>query len=85
MQYKGRYNFFDAAGINTYPFTARQNKVTLSDLVSPKDIADLAIDLPEETAGDIETVAKKIVEARKASRPVIVFTGAHLIKNGLGP
>jgi hypothetical protein len=41
--------------------------------------------LPDKTVNDIEVIADAIVSARKADNPVIIFTGAHLIKNGLGP
>ena len=85
MDYKGKYNVFDTSKINTYPLSTRSNKVTLEDLVRPADIDGLAIDLPERTRGEIETIAEAIVSARKADRPVVLFTGAHLIKNGLGP
>lgn len=33
----------------------------------------------------IKEIALQIVRARKAKKAVILFTGAHLIKNGLGP
>ena len=33
----------------------------------------------------METAAQAIVSARKEGKPVIVFTGGHLIKNGLTP
>ena len=85
MDYKGKYKVFDSDGIITYPLRQRANKVTLKDLVRPVDVEKLVIDLPRETRGDIETVAEAIVSARKAGRPVVLFTGAHLIKNGLGP
>jgi len=49
------------------------------------DIEKITIDLPEKTCSDIETVARSIVSSRKADKPVVIFTGAHLIKNGLGP
>ncbi|MFB0555815.1 MAG: hypothetical protein ACETWQ_21120 [Phycisphaerae bacterium] len=85
MQYDGKYNVFDSSKIDTYPLSTRSNKVTLNDLVRPMDIDHIAIDLPEKTCSDIETIAGAVVSSRKADKPVVLFTGAHLIKNGLGP
>ncbi len=85
MQYDGRYNAFDLARVSTYPLRTRANKVMLDDLVRPADIDKLKLDLPDKVRADIETIARAIVSSRKAGKPVVVFTGAHLIKNGLGP
>jgi hypothetical protein len=85
MEYEGRYQAFDATRIRTYPLCTRSNKVRLNDLVYPKDPAAYQFDLPEKVQEDIRTVAEAIVAARGAGQPVILFTGAHLIKNGLGP
>jgi len=85
MEYEGRYKAFDATRIRTYPLRTRSNKVKLNDLVFPKDLATLVFDLPENVQGDIRTVAEAVVAARHEKKPVILFTGAHLIKNGLGP
>ena len=85
MHYDGKYNVFDLNRINTYPLGTRSNKVTLNDLVRPADLDNFVIDLPDKTCSDIETVARAIVSGRKADKPVVLFTGAHLIKNGLGP
>jgi hypothetical protein len=85
MEYEGRYKAFDATRIRTYPLRTRSNKVKLSDLVFTKDLAGLAFDLPQMVWQDIRTVAEAIVAARHENKPVILFTGAHLIKNGLGP
>jgi len=85
MQYDGKYNVFDLNKINTYPLSTRSNKVTLDDLVMPGDIDDVVIDLPDKIVSDIEAIAGAIVSGRKSDKPVILFTGAHLIKNGLGP
>jgi hypothetical protein len=85
MDYNGKYNVFDPNRIDTYPLSTRTNKVTLDDLVFPADIEALTIDVSEEARGGIEAVARAIISARKAERPVVLFTGAHLVKNGLGP
>ena len=85
MQYKGSFGFFDAAQINTYPLAQRTNKVKITDLVTVDKVADINIDLPNQTCDDIETIARAIVFSKRKGFPVIVFTGAHLIKNGMGP
>ncbi len=85
MEYEGRYKAFDLNRIVTYPLRTRANKVTLEDLIRPADMDKLKLELPDNVRGDIETIAKAIAASRRAGRPVILFTGAHLIKNGLGP
>ncbi len=85
MDYEGRYKAFDAGRIRTYPLATRSNKVKWGDLVFPRDVAGLTLDLSQETRRDVRTVAEAIVAARREGKPVILFTGAHLIKNGLGP
>lgn len=85
MEYEGRYTAFNPARVETYPLSSRSNKVRLSDLVFPKDLDAMALDLPQEVQKDIGTVAEAIAAARHGGKPVILFTGAHLIKNGLGP
>jgi hypothetical protein len=83
MDYRGKYKVFDGSKIRTYPLSTRVNKVTLKDIVLPADVGNLAIELPGKTRSCIEAVAQAVVSARKAGSPVIIFTGAHLIKNGL--
>ena len=85
MDYKGKYKIFDPNKINTYPVSSRTNKLTLKDLVSPADVHKLDIKLSNEIRSGIQTIAQAIASARKAGSPVVLFTGAHLIKNGLGP
>jgi hypothetical protein len=85
MEYKGRYGFFDAGKIQTYPVSTRTNKVKLKDLVGPDAAMKMKFDLPPKTASMIEVLAEKLIDLRRAGKPVMFFTGAHLIKNGLGP
>ena len=84
MDYRGKYKVFDLSKIRTYPLSTRVNKVTLKDIILPADVDNLAIEVSGETRSDIEAVSQAIVSSRKAGSPVILFTGAHLIKNGLG-
>jgi len=85
MEYNGRYKAFDLNKVNTYPLSTRSNKVTLDDIVLPKDINSMVFKLPGKTSDEIEIIARQIISCRRAEKPVIVFIGAHLIKNGLGP
>jgi hypothetical protein len=85
MEYEGRYKAFDATQVRTYPLRTRSNKVTYDELVLAKDLCAFAPELPEGVQEQIRTVAREIVDARREGKPVILFTGAHLIKNGLGP
>jgi hypothetical protein len=85
MEYEGRYKAFDATRVRTYPLSTRSNKVTFDDLVFPKDLCEVAVDLPDRVQEDIREVTQAMVAARREGKPIILFTGAHLIKNGLGP
>jgi hypothetical protein len=85
LEYKGRYKAFDTRRIKTYPLATRSNKVKLGDLVFPGDVDSMAFDLPQAVRRDIQVVAEAILAARREGKPIILFTGAHLIKNGLGP
>ncbi len=84
MRYKGKYRVFDASRIKTYPLLSRKNRVKLENILLPGALDTLNLDLPAETCGGIEEIASAIVSARRAGKPVILFTGAHLIKNGCG-
>jgi len=84
MEYKGIYKLFDAGNINTYPLHQRINKVKQEDLILPD--SDLRSRRPGAQAmKDIEKIAVEIVMAHRHQKPVVVFSGAHLVKNGLGP
>lgn len=84
MEYKGRYNFFDPGKIVTYPVSERTNKVKLTDLIEPEDMGKMTFSVTKEVEDQIDLLAREIVSARGKKLPVILFTGAHLIKNGLG-
>ncbi|MBN1343071.1 MAG: hypothetical protein JXQ73_10350 [Phycisphaerae bacterium] len=83
--YEGRYEIFDPSAIQTYPLSTRPNKVKLEDLVDPAKVLETDYRHSEEQASLIEEVAGVVTDARRAGHPVVVITGAHLIKNGLGP
>jgi len=85
VEYNGKYEIFDPARIRPYPLRRRRNKVKLQNLHAGADFADVNFHLPAPTVKLLTTLAENIVEARQQKKPVILFTGAHLIKNGLGP
>ncbi len=83
MEYAGKYGIFDQDKVKTYPVRTRSNKVKLDDVLRASDVDEMVLDLPAETVAMIETVAQQAVTARKQGKPVVLFTGAHLVKNGL--
>lgn len=85
MEYNGRYDFFNVNQIKSYPVSSRTNKVKIENLVLPQDIGNIKFDISNAAAKDIDEIAEKVVKFRSQSKPVMFFTGAHLIKNGLGP
>lgn len=84
MECHSRYPSFDPRAIRTYPIGQRRNKVTLERLADPAAVRAASYDVGD-AAGPISEVSEVIVAARRAGKPVICFTGAHLVKNGLGP
>ena len=85
MEYSGRYNIFNPEQIKTYPVSERVNKVKLSDLVKTETVINGNFEIDNDTESKLQLLAKEIVNARKNNQPVILFTGAHLVKNGLSP
>jgi len=83
MQYKGRYKVFDPVQIKTYPVKGRTNKVKYGDLREIEEVLNCTIDLPEEVKLNIEVLAGEIIARRAKGQPVLLFTGGHLVKNGL--
>ncbi len=83
MQYKGRYKAFDPALITTYPVKGRTNKVKYVDLRENDEVLNAVIDLPEEVKKSIDALAMEIAERRAKGQPILLFTGGHLVKNGL--
>ena len=84
MDYHGRYRILDPSRINRYPLRQRRNKVRLEQLADPDTARRQSITLSEPIEQFIDSIARAI-RARSAGKAVILFTGAHLVKNGLGP
>jgi len=85
MEYRGRYKCFDTKQIVSYPVAGRSNKVKLEDLMDPGQVGQMVFRVPREVEQNINLLAKAMVGAREKDQPLILFTGAHLIKNGLSP
>ena len=81
MEYRGRFSIFDTNRIRTYDLQSRESKVLGASLMQPDELAtqELCFDSPE-----LRAVAQAVLAARQEDKPVIVLTGAHLIKNGFG-
>jgi len=84
MDYSGKYIVFDARQIKTYPVNTRVNKVKLENLMTPEKAIKGNFKCEASILAKIQDVAKAVVDSRKNNKPVIFFSGAHLIKNGFG-
>lgn len=82
MQYAGRYPFFDWSQVKTYPLAERPNVLKLHQLVPPEATVGAAQRWQDDT---LQEVARRVLEARSRSLPVILFMGAHCIKLGHSP
>jgi hypothetical protein len=84
MNYQGRYKTFNPKRIKTYPISGRDNKVKLQDLMEPQQALGKQFEVEEDIDNQLKILAETLVNLRRKNLPVILFTGAHLIKNGLG-
>ncbi len=84
MEYHGKFSVFDPEKIITYPLRDRKNKVTIDNIILPGQTADMECRLDPRVSEMIEVIARHVLEARSENKPVILFSGGHLIKNGMG-
>lgn len=82
MEYRGRYKMFDVSKIKTYPLETRPSEVTISDLIDPERILNEPL---KYYSSDLEKIARAILDAHKDNKPVVIMSGAHVVKNGLSP
>ena len=80
----------DFSGLNTYSVHGRHSKVTVNDFAAPLQpgmtVRQLLAALPSQLAGlDFPDLVRRIAEAHRQHRPVLVGMGAHVIKVGLNP
>lgn len=83
MKYKGRYQVFDPVQIRTYPVKGRTNKVKYHDLHEIDEVLNMDIDLPAGVKQEIEALAREMMTRHAKGQPILLFTGGHLVKNGL--
>lgn len=83
MRYNGKYGIFDPNRIKTYPVAGRNNKVKFDDLIFPEKLEKMSFQISKEMEDRIGDLAKDIVFAKEQGYPVMLFSGGHLIKNGL--
>jgi hypothetical protein len=83
------YEEFDLSGVRTYPLESRPGKASVSQFARPcpppATVREFLDTLPSMlAAADLKTIARAVVDARRASG-VVWGVGAHVIKTGLGP
>ena len=83
MKYLGKHPFFDSSRIATYPLRTRKNKVLWQNLIEPQKVLSSA-SAPAGGSRAVAPIAEAIARACEQNWPVILFTGAHLLKNGFG-
>lgn len=76
--------------IETYDLFERPSKVSLKDFARPlsagSSVRDLLESLPKILAGGhLPELASRILEAKRAGKPLIWGLGGHVIKTGLAP
>ncbi len=86
----GRYEEIDPTGVRTYSAAERRSLVkTAAEAVPPRAgmrMRDFLAGLPDVLkAADLKAVARAVVTARRAGRPVIAMIGGHVIKTGCSP
>lgn len=82
IEHHGKFPIFDSSRIGAYGLAGRRSKVALSDLASPSELAQARREFDSD---ELRAVVAAVNEARSKDRPVILMTGAHVIKNGYGP
>lgn len=80
----------DFSGLHTYSVHGRHSKVSVDDFAAPvypgMTVRQLLAALPSQLAGvDFPDLVRRIGEAHRQHRPVILGMGAHVIKVGLNP
>ncbi|HHN46445.1 MAG TPA: hypothetical protein ENN09_03290, partial [Planctomycetes bacterium] len=98
MEKRSKYTAFDPSSVKTYPLRSRPNKVDVSGFADCVALRAAEIRYSKEpwyrdgVSGEgadqskgIAELARYIVECRREGKPVILFSGAHPIKNGQAP
>ena len=70
---------FDRNELKTCPLSKRISKIHISSMIHPNTKPK---QLDEKTRKDVEIIAHAVRKAKNNRSPIILATGAHLIKNG---
>jgi hypothetical protein len=86
----GRHPEADLRRVRTFPAAGRESLVHSMSVARPlgpgATVAELLASLPDALkARELLQLAGAIVEARRGGAPVVLATGAHLVKVGLSP
>ncbi len=85
----GRFREADLSRLTVGPVSSRPTRVSVADFARPLDPAAAAavLDaLPDQLAARaLREVVARVVEARRAGRPVLVMCGGHVVKVGVPP
>ena len=84
MDYKGKYTIFNQNLIKNHFAKRDSKKVSFNNLLKPSNIDEHCFKIDKKAMHNIIKIAENITLSRKNNKPVILFMGAHLIKNGLG-
>jgi hypothetical protein len=84
------YKEIDLSGLRTYKTAQRVSKITTHLEGQPPyagmSMADFLNGLPAVLKADaLKAVARAVVEAREAAKPVVVMLGGHVVKTGCSP
>jgi len=85
MEYEGKFKLFKPENLKTYPVSKRVSKVKIEDFKDISKYRQRNFNVYPGVAAKIRNLGEKLIEFRKNGKPVLIFTGAHLIKNCLGP
>lgn len=83
MEYKGRYKIFTQSLVKTYSLDKKHRKVSIKNFIKPECIEKLFLDVPKDIEKKIISIVNHIARAKEKDKPVMIFSGAHLVKNGL--
>ena len=74
---------FNRQDLRFLPLSERDSKIDLENMmIDPEHYNGLTSNYKDQDR--LKYIARSIVKTRKNKRPVIVFFGAHLVRNGLG-
>ena len=84
------YEEIELSKLKTFPMSDLERKVQLGAFAKPMkpggSILDFLSSLPDIlTAANLKEFVKKVVEAKRNGKAVIVMYGGHVIKTGLAP